>query len=76
MATGRTYRFTLVQGSGRIYRVERSGGIMSLRERLVALRLRRVLVANGGGDAHFPHAAEHVCSNVGTTWVVTEIFRQ
>jgi hypothetical protein len=49
---------------------------MSLRKRLLALRLRRVLVANGGDDADFSHAAEHVCSNVGTIRVITEIFRQ
>lgn len=35
-----------------------------------------MLVANGGDDAHFPHAAERVCSNIGTTRMVTEIFRQ
>ena len=35
-----------------------------------------MIVANRGDDADFPHAAEHVCSNIGTTRVVTEIFRQ
>ena len=35
-----------------------------------------MLVANGGDGADFSHAAEHVCSNVGTPRVVTEIFCQ
>src|SRR5579859_4694526 len=45
-------------------------------ERLSALRSRRVLVANCGDDAHLPHAAKRMCGNVGTTRVVTEVFRQ
>ena len=76
MATGRTYRLALEQGSGRYLPEEKSTGIMPLRRWLSTLRLRRVLVADGGDDADFPHAAENVCSNVGTPRVVTEVFCQ
>jgi hypothetical protein len=38
------------------------------------LRFRRVLVANGGDKTHVRHTSKHLRSNIGTPWVVAEIF--
>jgi hypothetical protein len=35
-----------------------------------------VLVANDSGKAEFRHASQHMGSNIGTTGVVAEVFRE
>ena len=39
-----------------------------------APRFRRVLVANGSNKAYLRHTSKHLRSNIGTRWVVAEIF--
>ena len=52
------------------------GTVHLVANRLLGTRPRRVLVAYGCYCADLSHAPEHVGSYVGTTRLVTEIFRQ